>query len=26
VTGVPGRNAAIEILRDFRRPAWLGGR
>jgi phytoene dehydrogenase-like protein len=25
VTGVPGRNAAIEILRDFRRPAWLGG-
>jgi phytoene dehydrogenase-like protein len=26
VTGVPGRNAAIEILRDFRRPAWLKGR
>jgi phytoene dehydrogenase-like protein len=24
VTGVPGRNAAIEILRDFKRPAWLG--
>jgi phytoene dehydrogenase-like protein len=26
VTGVPGRNAAIEILRDFRRPAWLNRR
>jgi phytoene dehydrogenase-like protein len=26
VTGVPGRNAAIEILRDLRRPAWLGRR
>jgi phytoene dehydrogenase-like protein len=24
VTGVPGRNAAIEILRDLKRPAWLG--
>jgi phytoene dehydrogenase-like protein len=22
VTGVPGRNAAIEILRDLGRPAW----
>jgi phytoene dehydrogenase-like protein len=26
VTGVPGRNAAIEILRDFRRGSWLRGR
>jgi phytoene dehydrogenase-like protein len=26
VTGVPGRNAAIEILRDFRRASWLRGR
>ena len=24
VTGLPGRNAAIEIIRDFRRPIWLG--
>jgi phytoene dehydrogenase-like protein len=24
VTGVPGRNAAREIIRDFRRRAWLG--
>jgi phytoene dehydrogenase-like protein len=26
VTGLPGRNAAIEIIRDFRRPIWLGVR
>ena len=26
VTGLPGRNAAIEIIRDFQRPAWLGRR
>ena len=26
VTGLPGRNAAIEIIRDFHRPAWLGRR
>jgi len=26
VTGVPGRNAAIEILRDFRRGSWLRSR
>jgi phytoene dehydrogenase-like protein len=26
VTGVPGRNAAIEILRDFGRASWLRGR
>jgi phytoene dehydrogenase-like protein len=24
VTGLPGRNAAVEIIRDFRRRAWLG--
>jgi len=24
VTGLPGRNAALEIIRDFRRPIWLG--
>jgi phytoene dehydrogenase-like protein len=26
VTGLPGRNAAIEIIRDFRRSRWLGPR
>jgi phytoene dehydrogenase-like protein len=26
VTGLPGRNAALEIIRDFKRPAWLGRR
>jgi phytoene dehydrogenase-like protein len=26
VTGLPGRNAAFEIIRDFKRPAWLGRR
>jgi len=26
VTGLPGRNAAIEIIRDFKRPIWLGNR
>jgi phytoene dehydrogenase-like protein len=26
VTGLPGRNAAIEIIRDFRRRRWLGPR
>jgi phytoene dehydrogenase-like protein len=26
VTGLPGRNAAIEIIRDFKRPVWLGSR
>jgi phytoene dehydrogenase-like protein len=26
VTGLPGRNAAIEIIRDFKRRAWLGRR
>jgi phytoene dehydrogenase-like protein len=26
VTGLPGRNAALEIIRDFRRDAWLGRR
>jgi phytoene dehydrogenase-like protein len=26
VTGLPGRNAAIEIIRDFKRSAWLGRR
>ena len=25
VTGLPGRNAALEILRDFKRRRWLGG-
>src|SRR6185436_18870008 len=24
VTGLPGRNAAIEIIGDLKRPAWLG--
>jgi len=24
VTGVPGRNAALEIIRDFKRRSWLG--
>jgi phytoene dehydrogenase-like protein len=24
VTGVPGRNAALEIMRDFRRRSWVG--
>jgi phytoene dehydrogenase-like protein len=26
VTGLPGRNAAFEIIRDFKRGAWLGSR
>ena len=26
VTGLPGRNAALEIIRDFKRRAWLGRR
>jgi phytoene dehydrogenase-like protein len=26
VTGLPGRNAAFEIIRDFKRPSWLGRR
>ncbi|HJU30860.1 MAG TPA: NAD(P)/FAD-dependent oxidoreductase [Hyphomicrobiaceae bacterium] len=26
VTGLPGRNAAIEIIRDFKRHAWLARR
>jgi len=26
VTGLPGRNAAIEIIGDLKRPAWLGAR
>lgn len=26
VTGLPGRNAAFEIIRDFKRGAWLGRR
>jgi phytoene dehydrogenase-like protein len=26
VTGLPGRNAALEIIRDFKRSAWLGRR
>ena len=26
VTGLPGRNAALEIIRDFRRRRWLGAR
>ena len=26
VTGLPGRNAALGIIRDFRRNAWLGRR
>jgi phytoene dehydrogenase-like protein len=26
VTGLPGRNAALEIIRDFRRRRWMGAR